>query len=307
MSDTPRTWLQAKAPQLSLLFMTLIWGGTFIVVQHALNYSSPMFFVGCRFAAAAGAVGLLYWRELRSITQQDLFAGLMIGTAIAGGYGMQTVGLQTISSSESAFLTALYVPLVPILLWIIFRKAPHIMTWIGVIMAFIGLILLTGNSLDQLHFSFGQMITLIGSISIALEIIFIGYFSKRVNLARVTVLQLAFASLVSFISMPIIGEHQIPNFSWPLLIIAGSLGCASAFIQLVMNWAQRYVDPTQAAIIYAGEPVWAGIIGRIAGERLPLSALMGGALVVLAVIVSQLNPKALFKKLKKEQDTSSRL
>lgn len=302
MSDTSPSWTQSKAPQLSLLFMTLIWGGTFIVVQHALNYSSPMFFVGCRFAAAATAVSLLYWRELRGLTRQDCVAGLMIGASIAGGYGMQTVGLQTISSSESAFLTALYVPLVPILLWIIFRKTPHIMTWIGVVTAFVGLILLTGNGLDQLHFSFGQMITLIGSISIALEIIFIGYFSKQVNLARVTVLQLAFASIISFISMPIIGEHQIPAFSWPLLLIAGGLGCASAFIQLVMNWAQRYVDPTQAAIIYAGEPVWAGIIGRIAGERLPLSALLGGALVVCAVIISQIRPSNLLKKIKKTSD-----
>ncbi|MDQ8935324.1 DMT family transporter [Acinetobacter rudis] len=298
MSNTSRTWIQSNAPQLSLLFMTLIWGGTFIVVQYALNYSTPMFFVGCRFAAAALAVSLLYWRELRGITQKDWIAGLMIGASIAGGYGMQTIGLQSISSSESAFLTALYVPLVPILLWIIFRKAPYIMTWIGVIMAFFGLILLTGNGLNQLHFNFGQIITLIGSISIALEIIFIGYFSKHVNLARVTVLQLIFASLVSFASMPIIGEVAIPAFSWPLLLIAAGLGCASAFIQLVMNWAQRFVDPTQAAIIYAAEPVWAGIIGRIAGERLPFSALVGGMLVVLAVIVSQINPKFLQRKLK---------
>lgn len=298
MSNTSRTWIQSNAPQLSLLFMTLIWGGTFIVVQYALNYSTPMFFVGCRFAAAAFAVSLLYWRELRGITQKDWIAGLMIGASIAGGYGMQTIGLQSISSSESAFLTALYVPLVPILLWIIFRKAPYIMTWIGVIMAFLGLILLTGNGLNQLHFNFGQIITLIGSISIALEIIFIGYFSKHVNLARVTVLQLIFASLVSFASMPIIGEVTIPAFSWPLLLIAAGLGCASAFIQLVMNWAQRFVDPTQAAIIYAAEPVWAGIIGRIAGERLPFSALVGGMLVVLAVIVSQINPKFLQRKLK---------
>lgn len=304
MSNISPNWIQSKAPQLSLLFMTVIWGGTFIVVQYALNYSTPMFFVGCRFAAAAFFVSLLYWRELRGMTRKDLIAGFMIGAAIAGGYGMQTVGLQSISSSESAFLTALYVPLVPILLWIIFRKAPHIMTWIGVVMAFIGLLLLTGNGLNQLHFNFGQMITIIGSISIALEIIFIGYFSKHVNLARVTVLQLAFASIVSFVSMPFIGELAIPAFSWPLLLIAAGLGGASAFIQLVMNWAQRFVDPTQAAIIYAAEPVWAGIIGRLAGERLPFSALAGGMLVVLAVIVSQIKPRFLLNKLRKQQKTS---
>lgn len=67
-----------------------------------------------------------------------------------------------------------------------------------------------------------------------------------------------------------------------------SLGLASALIQFVMNWAQRMVDPTRAAIIYAGEPVWAGLFGRIAGERLPLLALLGGLMVVLGVLVSEL-------------------
>lgn len=74
------------------------------------------------------------------------------------------------------------------------------------------------------------------------------------------------------------------------------LGMASACIQLVMNWAQRQVDPSQAAIIYAGEPVWAALFGRIAGERLPALALFGGLCVVIGVILSEWKPKFLQKK-----------
>ncbi|WP_163363461.1 EamA family transporter, partial [Enterobacter cloacae] len=66
------------------------------------------------------------------------------------------------------------------------------------------------------------------------------------------------------------------------------LGLASALIQLTMNWAQRSVSPTRATVIYAGEPVWAGIVGRLAGERLPGVALLGGALIVIGVVVSEL-------------------
>lgn len=58
-----------------------------------------------------------------------------------------------------------------------------------------------------------------------------------------------------------------------------------------MNWAQRSVSPTRATVIYAGEPVWAGIVGRIAGERLPGAALLGAALIVLGVLVSELKLK----------------
>lgn len=295
-APTRLIWLKNHAPQLALILITLIWGGTFLAVQFALNFSSPLFFVGCRFAAATLAVGLLSMQALKNISLKDIVAGAAIGLCISIGYATQTVGLQSISSSESAFLTALYVPLVPILLWLIFRKTPALMTWLGVILAFVGLVLLTGNHLGQFSFNFGQGITLFGSIAIALEIVLIGYFSTRVNLACVTVLQLAFASLISFALMPLNGEYQLPAFSWPLLSITLGLGLASAVIQMVMNWAQRSVDPAQAAIIYAGEPVWAGIFGRIAGERLPASALIGGLLVVLAVIVSQLKPRFLKQK-----------
>jgi len=271
----------------------MIWGGTFLAVQYALNFSSPMFFVGCRFAVAALAIFLISIRSIRGLTLKEVMAGTAIGVVIAIGYGTQTIALQSILSSESAFLTALYVPLVPVLMWAIFQKRPSLMTWIGTALAFIGLVLLTGNGISTISLSYGQTLTLICAFVIALEIILIGYFAGKVNLRRVTVIQLAVASLLSFCSMPLVGEHSIPAFSWQLLVVALGLGLASALIQFVMNWAQRMVDPTRAAIIYAGEPVWAGVFGRIAGERLPLLALLGGCLVVLGVLVSELKLKIL--------------
>ncbi|MEI1727506.1 DMT family transporter [Acinetobacter baumannii] len=297
MSSTYQS--SSKVPQLALILITVIWGGTFLTVQYALNFTSPMFFVGCRFAVAALTLLLISFKSMKDVTLKDLGAGTAIGVVIVGGYGTQTIGLQTIPSSESAFLTALYVPLVPILMWLIFRKTPHVMTWVGAALAFAGLVLLTGNGFKQISLSFGQLLTVLGSVAIALEIIFISYFAGKVNLRRVTIVQLAVASLLSFAVMPVVGEQTIPAFSWPLVLTAVTLGLASALIQFVMNWAQRLVDPSRAAIIYAGEPVWAGVIGRIAGERLPVIALFGGALVVLGVLVSELKLKLPIKKTKR--------
>ena len=293
-------FLKSRTPQIALILMTMIWGGTFVIVHYALNYSSPMFFVGCRFAAATIAVGLLSYKYLKGINLKELIAGALIGGMIAAGYGSQTVGMQTISSSESAFLTALYVPLVPILIWVIFRKRPHIMTWLGVLLAFIGLIFLTGNGFHHIDLNTGQIVTLVGSFAIAMEIILIGHFAGKVNIQRVTVIQLAFASLISFASMPFVGELHIPPFAWQLVMLAVGLGLTSALLQLTMNWAQRSVDPSQAAVIYAGEPVWAALFGRIAGERLPLLALFGGLLVVLGVIINEWRPKFLYTRQLKE-------
>lgn len=304
MSTVQSAW-KAKFPQLALILITMIWGASFITVQYGLNFSSPVLFVGLRFAAATLAVSLLSLKYLRHFSQYDVIAGASIGAVIAIGYATQTVGLQSISSSESAFLTALYVLLVPIFMWLCFRHKPHVMTWLGVCLAFVGLVFLTGNGFGAIQLNFGQIITLLGSIAIAFEIILISYFAPRVNLRRVTVLQLAFASLFCFCFAPLVGETTLPKFEWPLIAVLCGLGLASAVIQLVMNWAQRMVDPAQAAIIYAGEPVWAAIIGRLAGERLTPLALIGGLCVVLGVIVSEWRPKWLKKNIDKTTEEIS--
>ncbi|MEX0632896.1 hypothetical protein M8494_15710 [Serratia ureilytica] len=93
-----------------------------------------------------------------------------------------------------------------------------------------------------------------------------GAFAGKVNIRRVTIVR-ATASLASLMMAPT-GESS-PPFGLPAVRAVG-LGLASALIQLTMNWAQSAAfSPTRATVIYAGEPVWAGIVGRLAGERLP--------------------------------------
>ncbi|MQA53848.1 DMT family transporter [Pseudomonas piscis] len=270
-----------------LVLITMIWGGTFLLVQQAMGVSGPMFFVGLRFAAAAAIVALFSWSRLRGLTLFELRAGSFIGVAIMLGYGLQTVGLQTIPSSQSAFITALYVPFVPLLQWLFMGKRPGLLPSLGIMLAFTGLMLLSGPNGASLDFSPGEIATLISTVAIAAEIILISSFAGRVDVRRVTVVQLAVTSVLAFAMVLPTGE-TLPEFSWLLLVIALGLGASSAAIQVAMNWAQKSVSPTRATLIYAGEPVWAGIVGRIAGERLPALALLGGAMIVLAVIVSEL-------------------
>ena len=273
-----------------LVLITMIWGGTFLIVQHAMTVSGPMFFVGLRFAAAAAIVAMFSWRHLRELTLFEVKAGSFIGVAIMLGYGLQTVGLQSIPSSQSAFITALYVPFVPLLQWLVLGRRPGLMPSIGIMMAFAGLMLLSGPSGAALNFSPGEIATLISAVAIAAEIILISTFAGQVDVRRVTVVQLAVTAVLSFLLVVPTGE-VIPEFSWLLLVTALGLGAASAAIQVAMNWAQKSVSPTRATLIYAGEPVWAGIVGRIAGERLPAIALVGAGLIVAAVIISELKTK----------------
>ncbi|HBP96516.1 MAG TPA: EamA family transporter, partial [Pantoea agglomerans] len=248
------------------------------------------FFVGLRFATAALLLALFFRRYLAGMTWLEVKAGALIGLSIAGGYGLQTWGMQTISSSQSAFLTALYVPVVPLLQWLFLRRPPGLMSWLGIVLAFTGLLLVAGPQDGRITLNAGEIATLISTLAIAAEIILISRYAGKVDVRRVTLIQLAVASLCAFGLMIPNGE-TVPAISTPLLLSALGLGAASALIQVTMNWAQRSVSPTRATVIYAGEPVWAGVVGRIAGERLPALALLGGALIVCGVIVSELRLK----------------
>jgi drug/metabolite transporter (DMT)-like permease len=292
VSAVKKSFISAFIPKIKrqeavLIFITMIWGGTFLAVHLAMQVSGPFFFVGLRFAAATLVLMLFSLRSLRGLTWYELKAGVFIGVAIMFGYGLQTVGLQTISSSQSAFITAMYVPMVPLLQWLVLGRFPGVMAWVGVLLAFSGLMLLAAPSSTDMTLSVGEILTLIGTLGMAAEIILIGAYAGKVNVKRVTLVQLATASLASFLMMVPTGE-SVPPYSSYLLYSAIGLGMASAIIQVTMNWAQRSVSPTRATVIYAGEPVWAGLVGRIAGERLPGVALLGCALIVLGVLVSEL-------------------
>jgi drug/metabolite transporter (DMT)-like permease len=286
-----RSAVRLSRQELALVAITAVWGGTFLVVHLAVQHSGPLFFVGLRFVTA-GLVSLVAFRRtLRGLTRRELGAGAAIGVAIFLGYALQTLGLQTVSSSTSAFLTALYVPIVPLLQWAVFRRAPRPAALAGVALAFAGLLLLAGPGARGLALDAGEVVTLVSTVAIAGEIVLIGVFAGTVDLGRVTVVQLLVSGGLSLAAMPVAGE-AVPSFSWVWLLAAIGLGAASCLIQLTMNWAQRSVSPTRATVIYAGEPVWGGIAGRLAGDRLPGLTIAGAVLIVAGVLVSELQPRS---------------
>ena len=282
LSDLP-----FRRQELALVAITMFWGGTFPIIHYALTICGPFFFVGCRFILAALLLGFCFRKALREAAPHDVFAGCVIGVVAFLRYFLQTYGLQTISSSRSAFLTALYVPLVPIMQWLFLRRPPTFMNWIGVLCAFAGLLLMAGPGNAGGSFGRGEAATLCGAVVFAGEIIAIGFFAGRVQLQCVTFVQLLTAGVLSLLLMLVTGEPAPADHLDLALALAAGLGLATAVIQLTMNWAQRSVSPTRATLIYASEPVWGGFFGRLTGDRLPLPALIGAACIVTGVLVSE--------------------
>jgi drug/metabolite transporter (DMT)-like permease len=286
-----RARLTALLPDLTLVFITMVWGVTFLVTQTGLRSSGPFAFLGARFAFAAIVLSAVSWRTLRRLTIAEVRAGALIGACIATGFACQTIGLMTIASSKSAFLTALYVPLVPLLEWVVFRKRLAASTWLGILMAFVGLVCLAGPQGLSFTMGRGEWLTVLCALITAAEILLIGRLTTGADSRRMAVVQLVVAAGLSFGAMAAFGE-AMPHPTAGFWACALGLGVASAFIQSAMNWAQKTVSATRATIIYTLEPVWAGMVGRLAGERLTALGLTGAALIITSVLASEL-PRAL--------------
>lgn len=283
-AQPPRSLL----PDLSLVGVTLIWGGTFLAVQTALQWSGAFAFVGMRFAVAALLALLLCRRQLAGLNRTELLGGVFIGVILYFSYNLQTLGLGHIASSTSAFLTGLYVPLVPLLQWGLFRQRPGWLAWAGVALAFAGLLLLAGVDGLSIKLGLGEWLTIAATVTIALEICLLSRFAVGCNAGRMALVQLATVALLSLASAPLAGE-ALPQWQPLLLVSVLALGAATALIQIVMNWAQQTVPATRATIIYAMEPVWGGLIGWLAGEAMTAGKVGGAALIVASVLLSQLS------------------
>jgi drug/metabolite transporter (DMT)-like permease len=283
--------VKSRLPDIALWAVAFVWGGTFLVTRIALGAGcGPFFFVGLRFGIATLATCLILRGRMRGVTRADWIAAVAIGVPMAVGYLLQTGGLLSVSSSMSAFLTALYVPLVPLIQWIALKRAPQMMSWIGIAVAFAGLVVIANPTGASFGFGAGEWMTLASAIAFSAEIILIGRYAERIDAGRVALIDLAIVAVAGFVAMPFAREH-VPILSPTILVCGIGLGIASAFIQLAMNWAQRTVSPTRATLIYASEPVFAGALGRVAGERLGATGWAGAALILAGVVVSEIKPR----------------
>jgi drug/metabolite transporter (DMT)-like permease len=279
---------------LLLVLVTFIWGATFVVVKDSLNNSSPLLYNAVRMTVAAVVLAAIFYRKLFSITREVLKAGIVIGTLLWIGYECQTAGLKFTTPSKSAFLTGISVVLVPVLLALIWRRHVNRWTLAGVAAAFVGLYLLTvPSAAGQAVFSNvnrGDVLTLGCSISFAFQIIYLGRAAQRFPFAQIVVLEIASCAAWMWISIPVVERSAFLRISPSMLTSIGVtalLGTVGAFI--VQGWAQQFTPPTHTALIFALEPVFAGLTSFfVLHERLGTRGGIGAALILAGVLVSEL-------------------
>ncbi len=280
-------WRKVKLNTL-MVVVSMIWGSTFLIVQDSIKFAGPFTFLAIRFGIGALVLAVIFHKRLAQITRAEIITGSIIGLFLFGTYALQTTGLQYISSSKAGFITGMYVPLVAILAVLLLRQKLTSGSVLGVMLSVAGITLISINSSWQFTFGLGELLTLGCAVAAALHVIAISKFAPRADAMNLALVQTALTAILSLIVMPIAGEP----FVLPPLPVWGSalfLGvAATAFALAVMNRAQQVVSSVQATLIYAMEPVWAGIFGFLAGERLSIFAWMGCGCIFLGMIVGEL-------------------
>ena len=288
---------------LLMLFVVAVWGSTFVIVKGALADVSPALFNLLRMALSFALLAVAYHRAWRGLTRTQLISGAIVGLCLAAGYQFQTIGLVRTTPSKSAFITGLVVVLVPLLSMIPGvhphgARRPRWNTWVGAVVAFAGILLLTAPPAassvipDFASINAGDVINFGCSVGFALHCIALAHVSPRVSFQPLALLQIGFCALFMLVSLPFI-EH--PHVTWTpnlviALVVAAVLATAAAFS--IQSWAQAVLPSTHIALILTLEPVFAWITSfLVLHERLGMRAASGAVLILAAIALTELVPQ----------------
>ena len=272
---------------LGLLSVTFFWGTTFILSKLLLREIPLPVYLFIRLTIAALALGLFSLRYLRQINGAILLHGTVLGALLYFSYFFQMWGIQWTSASNAGFITGLSVVLVPVFGFLFFRQRSPLIVVLGVILAVIGLLLLTGA--QPLNWNKGDLLVLVCAVSVAFHVIYTGKYAPLHNVYLLTAIELIVVAILAALALPF-GDYQWPDLRTNqilLLIYLGMFGTVFTF--LMQTSMQRFTTAARTALIFAMEPVFAALFAfLIAGETLTLLGWVGGLLIVLGMIVSEM-------------------
>jgi len=279
---------------LSLMFCSLIWGATFVVVKTGLDHASPFVFLAVRFTIAAALMAAFRPKVIGRIQREEIFPGMRLAFFMFAGYCFQTAGLQYTTATNSGFVTGSSVVLVPLLLGIFWGRTLTKWIYAGAFAALIGLYFLTVPAEGLRYLNRGDVLTFIAAGFYAVHIILVGEYSQEHSVSALSLIQVAGCAVMAWPLMGFAGAIRWQpvrlDLGWPLLVsilVCAVFATAVAFtLQL---WAQQYTPPGHAAILFALEPVFAVITSYLLlHERLSARAWKGAGLVVGGIVIAEL-------------------
>ena len=276
-----------------LVLTAMIWGFAFVAQRVGAESLGAFYFNGIRFALGALSlipVIFIFEREKfdKAKFKRTLIASFIGGAVLFTAAALQQFGIEiTQSAGKSGFITGLYTVLVPVISFVIYKKKSSVGVWIGAVLAVIGLFLLSVN--ESFSVGIGDVVLFIGAIFWAIHILVVDKFIAGISPLKFAMLQFAVCALLNLICAVCFESISLENVKTALVpLLYGGLASVGVAYTLQII-AQKYSDPTLAAIVFSLESVFSAIGGAlILGEKMSGRGYIGCVLIFGGIVISQL-------------------
>ena len=272
----------------ALLLVTACWGSTFFLIKDLLTRVPVLDFLAIRFAIATLALTLMFPRAFGSLDKRARGHAVVLGLLYGCAQILQTAGLGHTSASVGGFITGMYVVCTPLFAAPLLHQRIGAVTWGAVLLAMAGLGVLTLNGFSV---GYGEALIFVAAMLYALHIVGLGAWSTVDQAIGMTIVQLAVITVVC-LGAALPHGVVLPDRLGDWLSIVYMAVFAAAFALAAQTWAQAHLPPTRTALIMSMEPVFAAFFAvTLGGESLTSRMLLGGALVLAAMLIVELVPR----------------
>jgi len=273
---------------LTLLAITACWGSTFFLIHDLLERVPTLDFLAVRFSIAGVLLLLAAPRAVGRLSPEARRQAAVLGSLYGVAQILQTAGLAHTPASVSGFITGMYVVATPVLAALLLRTRVTRVTWLAVLLAFAGLAVLT---LDGFSVGYGEAVTFVAALLYALHIVGLGAWSNAQDALGLSILQVVVVAVICLVAS---APHGIvlpsrPADWWSVVYMAVF---PAGLALLGQTWAQVHLPATRTAIVMSMEPVFAALFAVLfGGESLTARMLLGGLMVLAAMLVVELVPR----------------
>ncbi|MBQ7577448.1 MAG: DMT family transporter [Synergistaceae bacterium] len=276
---------------LALLYCAFFWGVSFVSMKILVSFYPTCWLLFIRFASASVMVYIFFHKRINKSFTKVFKDGFILGALLFFALMTQTVGLNYIGGGRSAFISAIYVLMVPLMIWAMRKIFPGWLTIWAAVLCVAGMYLLMGEENISGSYYIGDLLTILCAFTFAIQVISISSYTKEcdpvvLSFAEfITLSGLAFVcSLIFETRTELINIESLPEMIFTATFC--TFGC-----YMLQICAQKYAEPSHATIIMSLESVF-GLVSSIIflGESITFRALIGCILIFTAVMVSELEP-----------------
>lgn len=282
----------------ALILTAAIWGFSFVIVKDSLDYIGAFWIIAIRFTLGGIIISLFCLKKLNEINPSIIVHGIFLGLLFFCAYITQTVGCIYTTAGKNAFLTTLYVVLVPLFAWPVLHVKPRWYVFAAAVMSIAGIGLLSLNNSDGsvLSMNKGDILTLVCGVFFAFHIIFGARYVARENPLILTAIQFLTAGLLAFAAAPFLDEKPLqleilfsPKLTGAILYLTLF---ASIFAFCSQNIALKYVPSALASLFMSLESVFGVFFSVIfMNEQLTPRMWTGCGLIFASIIIAEVLPE----------------